>query len=99
MTVSASVINEITVSIENNYEFRVAFCCCKGRRVKGILGILVLDVVGAMVIMQNNFWSAVLLICLKKHHLTLNLESCGIVTWESGDLGYDLSASANYLLL
>lgn len=83
MTVSASVINEITVSIENSYEFRVAFCCCKGRRVKGILGILVLDVAGAMVIMQNNFWSAVLLICLKKHHL---IDSEFGVMWYS-DLG------------
>ena len=49
MAVSAIVINEIKVSIENNYEFREAFCYCK-RRVKGILGVLVLDVSGTMVI-------------------------------------------------
>lgn len=69
MAVHAIVLNEITVLIENNYEFRVAFCYCKERRVTGILGVLVLDIFGTMVIMQNNFWSAVLLICLKKHHL------------------------------
>lgn len=57
------MINEITISVENNCEFRIPFCYCKGRRVKGILGVLVLDIIGTMV------WSAVLLICLK-HYLT-----------------------------
>lgn len=69
MTVIAVVISEIIVSVENSYEFRVAFCYCNGRRVKGILGVLVLDMVRTMAIMQNNFWSSVLLICQKKHYL------------------------------
>lgn len=67
--VSAIVVNEITVSVENNFEFRVAFFYCKWKRIKGILGVLVLDMIGTMLIMQINFWSAVLLICQKKHSL------------------------------
>lgn len=55
MAVGAIVNNEITVSVENSWKFRIALCYCKGRKVKGIWGVLVLNIIGTMVLMQNSF--------------------------------------------
>ena len=75
MAVSAVVMNgkfqlKTIISLEKYFA---------SRRVKGILGDLVLNMIEIMVVIQNSIWSAVLLICLKKHLVD---SSEGQVQWE-----------------
>lgn len=59
-----------------------------------------LDMSGAMVIIYSSIWSAVLLICLKKHYLIdsgmgVIVEWKRPLTWELEDLDFDLSSTTN----